>query len=445
MRIEFEVPEAILHQLLDPVSLPPMARIRYTLPTPPAIEDVTAAVRRECAALRDRIGAGERIAIGVGSRGIDRLPEIVAALVDEVRAAGAEPFIVPAMGSHGGATAEGQRAVLEHLGITEERAGAPIRSSMETRVIGQLEDCAPVQLDRLALEADGIIFVARIKPHTAYHGPYESGLAKMLAIGLGKQAGAATTHARGFGEMARMVPAMAEVVLAWAPIRFGIAVLENAHDRVFELRAIPAEQILADEPALLQRAKEAMARIPFEQLDVLIIDEIGKNISGDGADPNITGRFPTPFAEGGPRVTRQVVLDLTAATDGNANGLGTADMTTVRAARKMNWGNTYPNALTSTIPGPVKLPMVLPSDRLALAAAVLTCNAVGREPRVMRIVNTLRLDEFSVSPALLAEVEGDPVLSVVEGPMELPFDAEGNLRDLAGGPVAAVRSGSLSQ
>ncbi|MBV9546727.1 MAG: hypothetical protein JOY61_20355, partial [Chloroflexi bacterium] len=265
-------------------------------------------------------------------------------------------------------------------------------------------------------------------------------LAKMIAIGLGKQAGAAACHARGFVEMARMVPMLAEVALARAPIRFGLAVLENAHDAPFKIVAVPGSRILADEPALLDEAKAAMPRIPFEQLDVLVIDQIGKDISGDGADPNITGRYPTPYASGGPAVTKQVVLDLTDETAGNANGIGTADFTTVRAARKMDFGRTYPNGLTSTVVGPVRLPMVLPSDRLAFAAGVLTCNAVGREPRLMRIKNTLQLSEVWVSAELLAEVRENPALRVLGQAEPLPLDQSGNLTDLAD-PHAAQHAG----
>ena len=302
MRIEFDIPETILHHLLDPVPIPQMARVRYDIPTPAPLGDIRAAVREqmERAGARTMVRPGQRIAVGVGSRGIGRLPEIVAALVGELRALGAEPFIIPTMGSHGGATAEGQREVLRHLGVTPERVGAPIEAQMETVEVGRAADGTPVRLDRLALAADGIVFVARVKPHTAYRGPHESGLAKMIAIGLGKQAGAAVCHARGFGHMARMVPALAEVALARAPIRFGLAVLENAYDEPYKLVVVPAQRILADEPALLDEARRAMPRIPFDSLDVLVIDEIGKNISGDGADPNITGRYATPVASGGP-------------------------------------------------------------------------------------------------------------------------------------------------
>ena len=429
MRIEFDVPETVLHHLLDPVPIPQMARVRYDIPTPAPLRDIRAAVREqmERAGARTMVRPGQRIAVGVGSRGIGRLPEIVAALVGELRALGAEPFIIPTMGSHGGATADGQREVLLHLGVTPERVGAPIEAQMETVEVGRAADGPPVRLDRLALAADGIVFVARVKPHTAYRGPHESGLAKMIAIGLGKQAGAAVCHARGFGHMARMVPALAEVALARAPIRFGLAVLENAYDEPYKLVVVPAERILADEPALLDAARRAMPRIPFDSLDVLVIDEIGKNISGDGADPNITGRYATPDASGGPEVNKQVVLDIADASDGNANGIGLADFTTVRAARKMDLGRTYPNALTSTVARPVALPMVLPSDRLAFAAALLTCNAVGREPRLMRITNTLQLGEFWVSTALLDEVERDPTQQIVAGPQAVPFDSAGNV------------------
>lgn len=258
----------------------------------------------------------------------------------------------------------------------------------------------------------------------------------MIAIGLGKQHGAASTHARGFGRMAEMVPAMAEIALQRAPIILGLAILENAHDRPFKVVAVPAERILEEEPALLEEARAAMPRLPFAAAEVLVIDRIGKNISGDGADPNVTGRFPTPFASGGPEITRQVVLDLADASLGNANGIGTADFTTARAAGKMSLAATYPNSLTSTVPGPVKIPMVLPTDELALKAAVLTCNAVGREPRVARIRDTLFLSELAVSGSLLDELRGRSDIDVVTEPEPLQFDADGNLPDLDASGVA---------
>lgn len=432
MQLTFEVPDEILHHLLDPIPLPRMARVHYDLDAEPAIDDIDAAVADQLRRpeVRRLIKPGQRIAIGVGSRGIGKLAEIVTALVRQLQALDARPFIIPTMGSHGGATPEGQREVLAHLGVTEARVGAPVVSQMETVEVGRTPDNIPVRLDAEALAADGIVFVGRVKPHTAFRGTYESGLAKMIAIGLGKQSGAAACHAAGFGDMARRVPLLAEIAIAHAPIRFGLAVLENAHDEPYKLVAVPADRILAEEPALLEEAKLAMPKVPFDSVDVLVIDAIGKDISGDGADPNISGRYATPYASGGLRINKQVVLDLTHATDMNANGLGMADFTTVRAARKMDWGRTYPNALTSTVAQPVALPMVLPSDRLALAAALLTCNAVGRDPWLLRIADTLHLEHFWVSASLLDQVREHPALSVVEGPCEPVLDEEGNLRDL---------------
>lgn len=432
MEVSFAVPEQILTALLEGVPIPRMARIRYRQNTPPALPEVGAVVRSEMrdAGDRDMFRAGDRVAVAVGSRGIARLPEIVTAVIAEIRSFGAEPFIVPAMGSHGGATPEGQEEVLTHLGVTEESVGAPVRSHMETVQLGLTRNGAPVYLDRLAAQADAIVPIVRIKPHTAFRGPYESGVAKMLAIGLGKQMGAAATHARGFGVMAEMVPAMAEVVLARAPVKLAVAVLENACDEPFKIVALPASRVMREEPSLLDEARAEMPRLPFDRFDILVIDRIGKNISGDGADPNVTGRYPTPDASGGPAVNKQVVLDLDPASAGNANGLGTADFTTIRAVRRVSLAATYPNALTSTVPGPVKIPMILPSDRRALQAAVLTCNAVGRAPQIVRITDTLHLEIMQVSEALLHEAEQNPEISLDEGPAPVGFTRDGNFPDL---------------
>jgi hypothetical protein len=438
MRIELEIPDAILHQLLDGVSLPDVVRVRNEVSTPPGIVDIAEAV---CAALaradaRSLFVPGQRVAVAVGSRGISRLADIVTALIYELRAWQLEPFIVPAMGSHGGASAAGQKEVLARLGVTPDRVGAPIISNMETVIVGETADGMPVHVDRFAAAADAIVVVNRVKSHTAYRGPYESGLAKMIAIGLGKQAGAAATHARGFGEIARAVPAMAAVALSHSPIRFGLAVLENAREEPFKLEVLRHDRILEEEPALLEQARSTLARLPADALDVLVIDAIGKNISGDGADPNVTGRYPTPFASGGPRISKQVVLSLDDASDGNANGLGMADFTTVRAVRSTNLANTYPNSITSTVSGPVALPMILPCDRLAIAAAVLTCNAVGRPIRLARIANTLCLEELWLSEAALTHSSRDSQLHQMGDPQPMAFDTEGNLLDLAGSAVS---------
>ena len=431
MQITWTVPDEILHTLLDPVALPEVVHVHYAMDTPPPITDIPAVMGEQMrrGEVRGLIRPGQRIAIGVGSRGIGNLAEIVAALVGQLQALGAQPFLFPAMGSHGGATAAGQRDVLAHLGITGRAWGRPCSRIWPRRRWAARTMASPC------------IWTATPWPPTALSSwggssrtrrsgaPMRAGWPRSIAIGLGR-GGAAACHAAGFGDMARRVPLVAGVALARTPILFGVAVVENAHDQPYLLTIVPAGRIMADEPALLELARAAMPSIPFAQLDVLVLDKIGKNISGDGADPNITGKFATPFAEGGPQVAKQVVLDLTDETEGNGNGIGTADFTTVRAATKTDLGHTYPNGLTSTVVAPVALPMMLPSDRLAIAAAVLTCNAVGRPPRLMRIASTLQLQEFVVSTALLDEVKAHPALEILAGPAPLPFDSAGNLRDL---------------
>ena len=390
-----------------------MARVRYDMPTPEALPDPAGTLREDLARpdVRELIKPGERIAIGVGSRGINRLDELVKTLLGSFGRWGRSRSWCPPWAATVGPPLEEQAEVLEHLGVTEERVGAPVLSDMTTEEIGRLEE-RYTGADRPSGAAGGWHRVRR-QDQAAHRVPRDVRKRSCQDAGhrAGQAGGAALTHARGFGEMGRMVPAMAEVVLRRAPIRFAVAVLENAHDRIFALRVVPADRMMAEEPAMLERARDAMPRIPFEQLDVLVIDEIGKNISGDGADPNVTGRYPTEHASGGPAVTRQVLLDLTTASHGNANGAGTADFITLRLARKFDLAGTYPNALTSTVPGPVKIPMILPSDRLAIAASILTCNAVGRPVRIMRIANTLDLAGYQVSPALLDEVRADPTQS----------------------------------
>jgi hypothetical protein len=251
---------------------------------------------------------------------------------------------------------------------------------------------------------------------------------KMITIGLGKQKGAEACHALGFRYMAQFMPAIAKAALSAANILFGLAVLENAYDETYKIMAMPAEIIPDVEPQLLNEAKAHMPRIMFDPIDVLIIDEIGKNISGDGMDPNITGRYPTPYASGGPSVSKMVILDLTDATHGNANGLGTGDITTQRVYEKIDWEQTYPNALTSTVTNPVKLPMVLKNDRQAIQAAIKTCNApVLENVRIVRIKNTLKLEEISISQTLLDEALSNPDIDIVSGPFMLSFDNNKNL------------------
>lgn len=419
----------IVSELVKGIPIPRMVKVNQIFDAP-RLDDVECELRSQLrqAHIQALVKPGMSIAIAVGSRGVNRIADITRIVVEELKALKAEPFIVPSMGSHGGATAEGQVEVLRHLGVTEEGVGAPIRSSMEVNQIASLENGLPVYVDRFACQADGIVVINRVKPHTAFRGPIESGLMKMMAIGLGKQKGAEACHQLGFKHMAEHVPAMARVIMAKLPVLFGVATVENAFDQVMKLRVIPANEIEAEEKELLKLAKANMPKLWFEQIDVLVIDEIGKNISGDGFDPNVVGRYPTPYAYGGPDVTKIVVLDLTDETEGNANGIGTADFTTKYCVAKVDHEKIYANGLTSTVVAPTKIPTTLENDREAIQAAIKTCNILDfTKVRLVRIKNTLELAEIEVSEPMLPEVENNPNLKVLSEPYDWEFDANGNL------------------
>src|SRR5919199_1086896 len=423
MQTEKPVYEEI-EELLAEVEPPAVAFGEQRVETPPALEDIRAEVGE---ALRSVELPRGSVAIGVGSRGVGRIDEVVAALVGYLKEAGAEPFIVPAMGSHGASTAEGQARVLAHLGVSEERIGCSVRATMEAVKIGQTPAGVEVFMDRNAYEADAVVLANRIKPHTAFRGEVESGPTKMLAIGLGKQKGAHSVHAAGWGNIHETIPEAARVAVETGKVAFGLAVLENADEEPYKVVAIPAEKLEESEAPLLEEAKRNLQRLPFDEIDVLVVDEIGKNISGDGADPNVTGRYPTPYASGGPSVERMVFLDLTPETGGNANGLGMADVVTERLVSKMDPPATYLNALTSTTPYPVKIPMTMPTDRMAIAAALVMCAGVSpRDARLVRIKNTLKLRTMWVSEELLRAAEGDG-LRVIEEAQPMRFDEEGTL------------------
>ncbi len=418
-----------IDQLLDGIKIPRMVRVRQTFERP-VVEDVEAELvnqleRKEASSL---IKPGQRVAIGVGSRGITDLPLMVKVLVREIKKAGGEPFIIPAMGSHGGANAKGQKDLLIRMGIKEEYVDAPIHATMETVEIGASHNGLPVHLDKYAYEADAIVVINRIKPHVGFRGPYESGLMKMIAIGLGKQKGAAICHELGFGKMAENIPAMAKVTLEKANLVFAVGVLENSYHEVCRIEVLKNKEIPVAEPALQEEAKRLAPRFHLDEFEVLVIDEIGKNISGTGFDNNAVGRFHTPYASGGPKIAKIACLDLTAETNGNANGLGILDFTTRRAFEKFNMEMTYPNALTSTVPMSVKIPMVLKSDQQAIQAAVKTCNILDKEKvRMIRVKNTLSLGEIEVSESLIEEVEKNMHMEILSEPYELKFDENGNL------------------
>jgi hypothetical protein len=433
----------IVKQLLQGIPLPRMAKVRQNFPVS-EIKDVPAGLREQLgkAGVGDRIKPGMRIAIAVGSRGVAEIPTLARVTAEEIKRRGGHPFIVPGMGSHGGATAEGQKDVLANLGVTEASAGCEILSSMEVVELGRLPVGLPVYMDKYAYGADGIVVINRVKPHTAFRGPNESGVAKMITIGLGKQKGAESCHAYGFGVAAEFIPAMARITLAKAPILFGVATVENAYDRIAKIVAMPASELIATDAALLLEAKASMARICFEDpIDVLIIDQIGKDISGDGADPNIMGRYPTPFASGGPKVSKMVILDLTEATHGNANGIGHAEFTTRKLVNKIDFPMTYANCLTSTVAQPGKLPIILDDDRDAILAAMKTCNARDlTQARVVRIKDTLRIGEIYISESMLAEAARTPEIEVIGSPAEMAFDAAGNLMDQPVSPPVEVET-----
>ncbi|WP_336771154.1 lactate racemase domain-containing protein [Paenibacillus sp. MMO-58] len=419
----------ILQDLVKDIPIPRMAKVKVNFDDT-KIEDIASELlpKLQREQITSRVKPGMEIAIAVGSRGLDRLVEITAVTVKFLKDAGAKPFIVPSMGSHGGATAEGQREVLAHLGVTEETAGCEIRSSMEVVQLGELPNGLPVYLDKFAAAADGIVVINRVKPHTAFRGNVESGIMKMISIGLGKQRGAEACHQLGFKYMAENVPAMAKLIMEQKPVLFGVASIENAFDKVRFIETLTPDEIVEREPQFLAQAKELLPKLFFDQLEVLIIDQIGKNISGDGMDPNITGRYPTPYAHGGPDVNKMAVLDLTHQTEGNANGVGTADFTTQRLVDKMDLEKTYANGLTSTVVAPTKIATTLPNDRETIQASIKTCNILHFDQvKMVRIKNTLEIGEIEVSEALLEYVMHHPRMEVVKDLYELDFDNDGNL------------------
>ncbi len=362
--------------------------------------------------------------------GIDRIADVTRAAVSAVRTRGAEPFVVPAMGSHGGATAEGQLDVLASLGVTEATIGCEIRSSMETVRLGDVGGI-PVFLDRHAHdEADAIVPINRVKPHTDFTGPVESGLSKMIAIGLGKQKGADTFHGQGFATFAELIPTVARFILSKAPIPFGVALVEDGNARLARIEAIPAASIDARERELRDEADRLLARLPLQALDVLIIDRIGKDISGLGMDSNVVGRYYTGPTGQPPLIQRIVVRDLTDETEGNAVGIGMADVVLRRVADRMDPVKTYMNCITAKTPEGARIALMVDTDREAIDVAIACCLQVDAErARVARILDTKHLEWFFASEALLEELASDP-LTEVAGPAEpIAFDERGDLVD----------------
>lgn len=419
------------------MSYPRMIKIKQNFKAPPAIADIDQEVHDQLSkpGLMSAVKAGDSVAITAGSRGIANMHLILRAVVKELKAVGASPFIIPAMGSHGKATAEGQKEVLEHYKITEEVTGAPIRSSMETIQISKNSDGVTVYVDRNAYEADHIVVVNRIKRHTDFHGKIESGLIKMMGIGLGKRDGASMYHKASlqYG-FERVLRGVAEVVLGTGKVAFGVGIIENQYDETAIISAVHADTLMEDEERLQEKAKELSAHLPFDKLDVLIIDEIGKDISGLGMDSKVVGRMMHTREKEPekPKITRIFVRDITPNSMGNAAGIGLADFTTTRLVEKMDRESTYMNFITAMGPQKVRVPIYFDTDREVLNAVFQTIGMVEPEDsRVVRIKNTLILDKVEVSEGLLDAVREREDLEIAGELKEMEFDSEGNLLSLA--------------
>jgi hypothetical protein len=388
------------------------------------LDDVERKVAREI----ERVGLpgdlpdGAEIAVGVGSRWINNLIPIVRKTLAVLKEAGLKPFIVPAMGSHGGATAPGQRDLLKGLGISEETISAPVISSMEVVELGEMAKGWPVYLDKKAFSARGIVVINRVKPHTAFKGEIESGLMKMLTVGLGKHKGAEIMHRYGLNDA---IPRAGRMIIEKAPVLLGIAILENSLDETMEVMAALPEQFEEIDRTLLARSKELIPKIPFDRIDILIIEQMGKDISGTGMDTNVIGMWRR-LGQGEPRpdIGCLIVLDLTSASEGNAHGMGLADLTTKRLAEKIDYSKTYANALTAGYWGGARLPIVLESDREAINAALRRFDQ--KTVTIVRIKNTLDLEKLAISESLLAKID-EKRIEVIGKPQRLSLDSLGNL------------------
>ena len=418
------------------MSYPKMIRVRQQFEAP-EVDDIAAAVRAEVKGLNldSTVTPGKSVAVTVGSRGIANIALIIKSVVEELKSLKLEPFIVPAMGSHGAGVAENQRKIVEGYGCTEEYTGAPIRASMETVQVGTTEDGIPVYFDKHAFEADHVVVVGRVKPHTTFVGEIESGLHKMMLIGLGKHKGAELYH-RAIVQHSfdRIVRTVAHTVLEKCGVLFGLGIVENQYDRTALLRAVPPENFADGEKELLLLAKKWMPRLPFDHADLLIVDEMGKNISGSGMDSNVIGRkfLDHRAAEKEfPKITRIYIRDLTEETHGNASGLGTAEFTHKRLVDKLDLEMTYINCLTGGHPPSGAIPIYFDSDRKILDVALKSIGLIEPEDaKVIHIKNTLDVVELLVSEPYAPEVEKRDELSLVDGPSEIEFDGNGDFLPL---------------
>ena len=421
----------VISNILADVKIPKMVRVKQKFERPKIDIDKIPGVifsQLEEDKFSSTIKPGMSICITAGSRGIANISLIIKTIADFCKSKGAEPFVVPAMGSHGGGTAEGQIKILEALGVTEEKMGCPIVSCMDTVVVGYSPEGLEVRIDKNAANADGIILCGRIKAHTAFRGEYESGLMKMMTIGLGKREGADSCHSLGFKHMAYLVPTFGRIIMKNSPVIFGLGILENAFDETCKLVALTPDEIDTQEPKLLAESFTYMPRIMFDSCDVLIVDEFGKNISGEGMDPNITGTFATTYASGGIDAQKRMVLRLTKETHGNAHAIGMVDAIPKALYDEIDLEMTYPNTITSTLLTYSKIPVIMQNDKETIQICIKTCTGVDRDNiKIVRIKNTLEMEYIYVSEAMLEEVKMNANLEVDGVPEELVFNDLGNL------------------
>lgn len=421
----------VVSKLLEDIYIPKMFRVRQIFPrTIITTEEIPGVVERELSQKRfsDQVKPGMNIAITAGSRGVANVAVITKAIVDFVASKGAKPFVVPAMGSHGGATAEGQLEVLAGYGITQEYLGCPIKSSMEVKMIGFTEDGREVVIDKNAAEADGIIISCRIKPHNAFRGKYESGIMKMMAVGLGKQVGAERVHAQGMQNIGKNIPIIGTAILKYAPVLFAVPCIENAFDETCKIVAVNHDEVVEEEPKLLQEAFANMPKIIVGECDVLVVDEIGKNYSGTGVDPNITGTFSTKYASGGVKVQRTAMLDLSEESHGNGLGTGLANVITKRLFDKLDLEKMYPNCITSTVLESARIPCIVASDKEAIQLCIRTCVNIDKDKvRIVKIPNSLHIEHIMLSEAYYDEIKNYPNLEIESEPEYMKFDDQGNL------------------
>lgn len=418
-----------INEILDNIKLPQIMKVSQIFDNT-KLDDVEGDLNQKLIDknIKDKIKPGMKIAITGGSRGISFYKELMKTIVSFVKKCGATPFIVPSMGSHGGGTSEGQENMLKKLGITKESVVCEIISSMDVVEVGRTSKDLPVYIDKNAANADGIILLNRVKLHTSFRGKYESGLIKMMAIGLAKRKGADMTHFLRYENMAENLVEVGKIALNNLNIICGVASIENGYNEVADLFVLHKDEILKEEPKILEKSKRLMPRIYLDDIDVLIVNEIGKNISGTGVDTNIVGRFHTNAASGGPNTVKLGFLDISEKSGGNGNGMGLADFVSKKFFRKIDFESTYINAITSTEPNSVKLPLVLDNDKYVFQGCVKLCGVKNiQDIKLVIINNTKELDEIYMSKSAFENTVDKSKVKKESELFDIPFDEEGNL------------------